>query len=441
MDGQFRIELNYERIMLDGAAETNVPRVEVADADVEHGKIAIEALSALEVQASLVEQLSSLEINELPRQLVLKTTNPILLAYKYVKTEKPFALQLRITRHEEIDVQVAAIDAANYTTLFTTDGLAVTRVRFDVRNSRRQFLRLSLPRGSEIWSVFVNGHAQKPAFASGADADSGDETRDILIKMINSATAFPVELVYATKGEGMHNFGRIAGELPRPDMIVTHSNWDVYVPAAPRYGEPITNMEILATRLLTSVKDASRDLLAGTVANVISGEPLHIELPTQGLLYRFAKLYANQSTEDAYFALRYVHRSAGFAGLWISLLATVAIWVGIVLMGTGKGLFPASMQQKLPTVCPVDPVAGWCLGGHPFDDPAGSRRHARIHPVAGDSGPVGLLAGMAVVAGSQARSGLSENILVGATTSSRLDAIMGFGLSAVLRAADRSIGF
>jgi hypothetical protein len=355
MDGQFRIELNYERIMLDGAAETTVPRVEVVDADVEHGKIAIEALSALEVQASLVEQLSSLEINELPRQLVLKTTNPILLAYKYVRTEKPFALQLRITRHEEIDVQVAAIDAANYTTLFTTDGLAVTRVQFDVRNSRRQFLRLSLPRGSEIWSVFVNGHAQKPAFAQSDNPGAKEDTRDVLIKMINSATAFPVELVYATRGDAMRNFGRIAGELPRPDMIVTHSNWDVYVPAAPRYGEPRTNMEILAARLLTSVKDASRELLAGTVANVISGEPLHIELPTQGLLYRFAKLYANQSAEDAHFTLRYVHRSAGFAGLWISLLATVAIWAGIVLMGTGKGLFPTPAQYKLP------PYAPWAL--------------------------------------------------------------------------------
>ena len=84
MDGLFRIELNYERIMLDGAAQTTVPRLVVLDADVEHGRIAIEALSVLEVQASRVEQLSSLEINELPRQLVLKTTNPILLAYRYV---------------------------------------------------------------------------------------------------------------------------------------------------------------------------------------------------------------------------------------------------------------------------------------------------------------------------------------------------------------------
>lgn len=329
MDGHFRIELNYERIMLDGTAETNVPRVEVVDADVAHGRIAIEALSALEVQPSLVEQLSSLEINELPRQLVLKTTNPILLAYRYVRTEKPFALQLRITRHEEIDVQVAAIDMANYQTLFTTDGLAVTRVQFDVRNSRRQFLRLSLPLDSEIWSVFVNGNAQKPAFA----ADSAVDSVDVLIKMVNSATAFPVELVYATQGAAMHNFGSIKSSLPRPDMIVTHTNWDVYVPSAPSYGEPWTNMDILAKQVMTSVKDASIELLRGTVASVISGEPLHIDIPTQGLLYRFAKLYANQSAEDAHFSMRYVHRSAGFAGWWISLLATLAIWAGIILLG------------------------------------------------------------------------------------------------------------
>jgi len=87
------------------------------------------------------------------------------------------------------------------------------------------------------------------------------------------------------------------------------------LPAEPRYDAPKSNMELLAAQVMTSVKDASIELLRGTVANVISGEPLHIELPAQGLLYRFAKLYANQSAEDAHFSLRYVHRGAGFAGL------------------------------------------------------------------------------------------------------------------------------
>jgi hypothetical protein len=347
MDGQFRVELNYERIMLDGAAETTVPRVEVLDADVEHGRIAIEALSALEVQASLVEQLSSLEINELPRQLVLKTTNPILLAYRYVRTENPFQLQLRITRHEEIDVQLAAIDSASYTSLFTTDGLLVTRVQFDVRNSRRQFLRLGLPADSEIWSVFVNDSAQKPAFAS----DTTNGSQDVLIKMINSSTAFSVELVYATRSPAMRTFGSIRSSLPRPDMIVTHSSWDVYVPAALSYGKADTNMELLMAGVPASVKGASAELLHRTPSDLVSGEPLHIELPTQGLRYQFAKLYANQSAQEAWFSLNYVHPNATFIGWWSSLLAVLAVWLGIVLLGMRK----MQSQGRIP------PHLSWAL--------------------------------------------------------------------------------
>jgi hypothetical protein len=252
-------------------------------------------------------------------------------------------LNLRITRHEEIDVQVAAIDSAIYKTLFTTDGLAVTRVQFNVRNSRRQFLRLSFPSDSEIWSVFVNAQAQKPAFAASRD----EGTRDVLIKMINSASAFPVELVYATRNKGMDTFGRIEGFLPRPDMIVTHTNWDVYVPAAPRYATPRTNMEVLSGTGLQQIKVATAGLMRDVMANVITGEPLHIDLPTQGVLYRFAKLYANQAREDAYFSLRYVHQKASFAGLWISLLAAAAVWAGIILIGMKYPSVPRQLPVAL----------------------------------------------------------------------------------------------
>ena len=136
--------------MGDGDPEPRVPTVSVADAEVEHGRIAVEALSAVEVRATAADQLSSLDVNELPQQLVLKTTNPILLAYKYVHAEPPFRLALKITRHQEIDVQVAAIEKAHYSTLYTRDGLAVTKATFIVRNSREQFLKLALPEGSKV---------------------------------------------------------------------------------------------------------------------------------------------------------------------------------------------------------------------------------------------------------------------------------------------------
>lgn len=45
MQGQFKLEINYERITDDGATETEVPTILVVDAEVEYGRIAIEALA------------------------------------------------------------------------------------------------------------------------------------------------------------------------------------------------------------------------------------------------------------------------------------------------------------------------------------------------------------------------------------------------------------
>jgi hypothetical protein len=59
MEGQFRVEVNYERIMTREASETAVPAISVTDAEVEHGRIAIEALTAVEVRAATVELATS----------------------------------------------------------------------------------------------------------------------------------------------------------------------------------------------------------------------------------------------------------------------------------------------------------------------------------------------------------------------------------------------
>jgi hypothetical protein len=83
---------------------------------------------------------------------------------------------------------------------------------------------------------------------------------------------------------------------------------------------------------------------------MISGEPLHIELPTQGLRYRFSKLYANQSADDAEFSIRYVHRNASFAGFWLSILAVILAWAGIVAAGSKQiqtpEYFPPAMMAS-----------------------------------------------------------------------------------------------
>jgi hypothetical protein len=337
MEGQFRLEVNYERIMADGEPEPRVPTVSVADAEVEHGRIAVEALSAVEVRATTADQLSSVDVNELPQQLVLKTTNPILLAYKYVHAEPPYRLALKITRHQEIDVQVAAIETAHYSTLYTRDGLAVSTARFQVRNSRRQFLRLELPPESEIWSVFVDGKAEKPA-----EAESANDGSAVLIKMINSATGFPVEIIYATRIAPMTFMGTVHGRLPTPDMVVTHTRWDVYLPVGPSYRDPDSTLEPLISgrRVNAAVMGGDALVRARSAQGAGLGEPLRLSVPSQGIHYSFEKLYANQSPRAATFSLGYASAQGHRLGLALSLLGVLLVWLAIVAIGSRRVPLP-----------------------------------------------------------------------------------------------------
>jgi hypothetical protein len=325
LEGQFRLEVSYEKITSEAEAEVAVPALHVAGAEVEQGRIAVEALSAVEVGEQRRDHLSPLDPSELPQQLVLKTTNPILRAYKYVQAEPTLALT--VTRHKEIDVQKAAIDDARYQTLYTRDGLAVTTAHFSVRNSREQFLKVRLPKGSKVWSVFVANRAEKPAIE---DTKNGEPI--VLIKIVTSTDGFPVELVYEMPVESIGSLGRIEGRLPNPDMVVTHSAWDVYLPAGLQYGDPSSNMEQHSGATMASVADVKNTLTSSRQNAALA--PLRIEVPTEGVRYSFGKLYANRASEPAEFSVTYSSHGGAWLARLVSLLGTSLFWVGLWLLQT-----------------------------------------------------------------------------------------------------------
>ncbi|MFC3192867.1 hypothetical protein ACFODZ_01310 [Marinicella sediminis] len=332
MKGQFQLEVNYEHILSDQQSAVAVPTITVGGAEVQHGRIAVEALTAVEIQATKTKHLSTLAINELPQQLVLKTTNPILLSYKYVNADQPHQLSLSMTRHEELAVQVAAIETARYQTLITSDGLAVTTARFQVRNSRQQFLRLSLPAGSDVWSVFVDGQAEKPARAG---AHGAGTDHDILIKMLNATTGFPVEVIYATPLDSLGLMGQIQARLPQPDMVVTQSEWDVFLPQGPDYYGIDSNLQVR----LQNRQVNPRALTAESMADR-RHQPLRLQVPQQGVQFSFEKLYANQSSDAAYVHIRYAAAEASRGGQVISVLSVLLIWLAIFAMHSGRFGWP-----------------------------------------------------------------------------------------------------
>lgn len=348
MEGQFRVELSYERILDEDESDIAASTLRVQGADVEQGRIAVEALSAVEIQPAATDELSPIEVSELPRQLVLQTTNPILLAFKYARAEPEPRLALRVTRHALVDVQEAAIDRAEYRTLFTRDGLSVTTVHFTVRNSRKQFLRVELPESSDVWSVFVAGRPEKPALEQAEDGSEGT-SNSILIKIVNATDGFPVDLIYATRGSAIGGLGAVRAQLPRPDILVTQSRWDIFLPDGMRYSTPSTNMDLVALGGRVSGEDMKAELArladSGVSQNII--EPLRITVPSTGVHYGFEKLYANQANVEARVAIPYASRTGAALGQLASLMGISMLWLGAVLLAVRSTRIARSAQIAL----------------------------------------------------------------------------------------------
>ena len=323
MEGQFPVEVSYERIMKEGQTSVEVPTLSVRQAEVEQGRIAVEALAAMEVKPEITEHLSSLELAQLPQHLLLQTTNPILLAYRYAYAEPAHRLSLSLTQHRAIVTKAAVIDEAHYQTLITREGLAVTRARFTMRNTREQFLKVQLPGSSEVWKAFVGGVEEKPALV--AATESRGDGPEVLIKILNSVKPFPVELVYMTPVSEMGMLGHVASELPQPDLIVTQSHWDIYLPDGLRYRRLDSNLDSVG-----EPTQVDREIMnAGLIGDGVDGrEPLHISVPAAGVLYRFEKLYANQSGRRARFEIAYVSATGALVEQLLAALSVLLLLLG-----------------------------------------------------------------------------------------------------------------
>lgn len=334
MEGHFRVEVVSERIT-GHEEELPIPLLGVEAAEVERGRLGVEALAPFQVDTAAVERLSPIDPSELPEQLLLRTDNPILHAYRYAQAEPSPRFTVRITRHAEIETPHALVDEATYRTLYTRDGVMVTSARFMVQNRRQQFLRLTLPDGSEVFSARVDGRAQTPALETGTDEDQPT----VLLNIVSAAQAFPVELVYATPAAELGAFGRLRGQLPELDVVVTRTSWELFLPSGADYAAPVTSMNLVSA--------------GGAVdAEAFGGVPeaMQVEIPSEGVRYVFSKMYAGRDGEPASFSLPYASGWGRPFVLGLSLLGALLLCLGLLAFAVMRLGFPVppSLAERLP---------------------------------------------------------------------------------------------
>lgn len=352
--GNYALNLSFERKIGEGSVVAQIPWVKGTGVEREKGFFGLAASTNVELAVNKTENVTLIDVKELPPSIWSSTTSPILLAFKYLK--HPFSIEIDVTKHEELPVLVAAIDSASYTTLQTDDGKSLTKAVYQVRNNVKQFLHLVLPKDATLWSAFVASKPVKPA---------KDKNGAILIPLEKSQmqgeslTQFPVEIVYLDQTPRMRLVGNISLDLPKTDINISALNWLVYLPVEFAYVHfggnvkpvkqafyPRIPLMAVQGRVSQSVDDIGEQFSPQMAYKeveslMVKGAlPIKIDIPQEGKVYRFAKLIVTEK-ESPRLSISFVtvlKQTHGLLRFLILIAVIVFIFFGI------KKIF----RRKLP---------------------------------------------------------------------------------------------
>jgi hypothetical protein len=310
--GSYLLSVDYER-----ALTGDVPTVEVLDVAREKTWIGVDARSSLELVAGTATGATPVDVRELPASLVGQTDFPVLLAWK--ARGGATKIPLEVKSHPDVDMLVTLIDSAIADTLVTEDGRRMTRVRYAVRNNRRQFLRLVLPEKAEVWSASVAGRGVKVAAGEGGG---------VLVPLVRSdasggaMTGFSVEVIYVENGAPLADGrGDLRVDLPRADAPTSQLQWSVYFPESAKvdkkghdgtvrlvpYFSSAPQLPVDQTVTESDYRDVAQaaDNMASAGALGQGVEPVKVELPLAGQVHTYEKMLVLD--EPLWVSFGYVH--------------------------------------------------------------------------------------------------------------------------------------
>ncbi len=165
-----------------------------------------------------------------------------LAAYR-LSGEAPSVLA-RVVAWEPIEGPPTVIDEARYEIANADHGRLLLRARFQVRNDRRQFLRLTVPPGLELISVTVAGRAAQV----GQDAQG-----HLLIPLEKSVetlaglVTFPVDIAFYGDDSPWLRRGLREVRTPSVDAPIAYARWELVLPPGFHAREATGNVTRVAT--------------------------------------------------------------------------------------------------------------------------------------------------------------------------------------------------
>jgi hypothetical protein len=208
----------------DDKPPVKLPLTRMMGVERESGFVAVAAATAIELTPAETVNLVRVDIKELPPSLT-SGPHPAVLAYKF--REAGGALSVGVQRHADLPVVTAMADTVEHVVLLTADGKRVSRSSYSIRNAQRQFVRLKLPEGAQVWSTLLDGSAVKPA--AGADGQ-------VLVPLKKAASLadaerpFVVEVVTMAETPALSEKGKLKVPLPTCDLPTGALRFSLWLP-------------------------------------------------------------------------------------------------------------------------------------------------------------------------------------------------------------------
>src|SRR5207244_7684046 len=108
-----------------------------------------------------VKDRTSIDVRELPPQILVASVSPIVRAFRHSGGSVPAVVE--VARHPEKALAAGGVGALRVTSVVTEDGRVMTDLAFTIRNSLQQYLAVDLESGAQVKSAVLDGDPIKPS--------------------------------------------------------------------------------------------------------------------------------------------------------------------------------------------------------------------------------------------------------------------------------------
>ncbi|MFO8055924.1 MAG: hypothetical protein R6V10_01335 [bacterium] len=253
--GSYELGLRLESQRGKASGKVSLPEVSTRGVERETGYVAIVTSSSLEVKIDSIKNLMPLDVSELPSGLRRKSSYPLLYGFRYVR--RPYSGSINVKRHQELEVLNAAIDIVNLVTVFTNDGKSVSRIIYELRNNKKQYIKIDLPGKAKVWSAYLDDKPVKP---------TRNDTGQVLVPLKKSGAdkraSFTVELIYYAPVPKMEETGSHLVKMPRADIPASEMLLSLYLPPHYEYDDfegDLERIEEVEDRQMKAEADKPRE--------------------------------------------------------------------------------------------------------------------------------------------------------------------------------------